>query len=329
MSEDSYKSNPVKQQLAPQVPMVPTSQYPLKYDTPHEGPYQKTISGLGGLFGFCGAIPCLFCCQNPYVSVGQGEVGLITRFGALKSTVVSGSTYVNTWAEKLSIVSIRNQIREIPQQDCLTKDNVPVSLSSVISYRITDPQLAVLGIDNVHESLIIRTQTTLRDVTGSKTLQEVIEKRDSISQAVSEIIANIVETWGVHISSILIKDIHLPPSVSGSMSKAAEAKRIGESKIITAKAEVESAKLMRQAADILASEAAMQIRYLDAMQSMAKSSGSKVIFMPYSSNPADNVGKENKYGKGNLAITEGELDGFTNSDIKTAMNTYSLQEANK
>jgi len=86
--------------------------------------------------------------------------------------------------------------------------------------------------------------------------------------------------WGVAIEGILIKDITFPPDVAASLSSAAQAKRVGESKVIAARAEVDAARLMRQAADILASPAAMQIRQLEALQAMAKTASAKVVFVP-------------------------------------------------
>lgn len=91
---------------------------------------------------------------------------------------------------------------------------------------------------------------------------------------------DVADKWGVAIEGILIKDIIFSAEVSASLSSAAQQKRIGESKVIAARAEVDAARLMRQAADILASPAAMQIRQLEALQQMAKTAGSKVVFVP-------------------------------------------------
>ena len=162
----------------------------------------------------------------------------------------------------------------------MTKDNVTVELTSVIYYHITSPHKAAFGISNVRTALIERTQTTLRHVVGARVLQDVIERREEIAQSIGEIIEDVAAGWGVQVESMLIKDIVFSQELQNSLSMAAQSKRIGESKIIAAKAEVESAKLMRQAADILSSAPAMQIRYLEAMQAMAKSANSKVIFLP-------------------------------------------------
>ena len=165
----------------------------------------------------------------------------------------------------------------------MTKDNVTLHLTSVIYYHIISPHKAAFGISNIRQALVERTQTTLRHVVGARVLQDVIERREEIAQSIGEIIEDVASGWGVQVESMLVKDIIFSNDLQDSLSMAAQAKRIGESKVIAARAEVESAKLMRQAADILSSAPAMQIRYLEAMQAMAKSANSKVIFLPGSS----------------------------------------------
>lgn len=115
---------------------------------------------------------------------------------------------------------------------------------------------------------------------GARVLQDVIERREEIASSIGEIIEDVAAGWGVHVESMLIKDIIFSRELQDSLSMAATSKRIGESKIIAARAEVEAAKLMRKAADILSSPAAMQIRSLEAYQQVAKTAGAKVIFLP-------------------------------------------------
>lgn len=191
-----------------------------------------------------------------------------------------GLVKVNPLSERLVTVDVKVQIVEVPRQVCMTKDNVTVNLSSVIYYSVVSPHKAAFGVANVRQALVERTQTTLRHVVGARVLQDVIERREEVAQSISEIIEDVATSWGVQVESILIKDIIFSDELQDSLSMAAQSKRIGESKVIAARAEVESAKLMRQAADILSSAPAMQIRYLEAMQAMAKTANSKVIFLP-------------------------------------------------
>ncbi|KAI0136887.1 erythrocyte band 7 integral membrane protein [Xylariales sp. AK1849] len=249
-------------------------------DANPKGWYGSMINALGACIGTAGAVPCCVCCPNPFKQVSQGNVGLVTKFGKFYKAVDPGLVKINPLSERLLQVDVKIQIVEVPKQVCMTKDNVTLHLTSVIYYHIVSPHKAAFGISNVRQALVERTQTTLRHVVGARILQDVIERREELAQSIGEIIEDVAAGWGVQVESMLIKDIVFSQELQESLSMAAQSKRIGESKIIAAKAEVESAKLMRQAADILSSAPAMQIRYLEAMQAMAKSANSKVIFLP-------------------------------------------------
>ena len=238
------------------------------------------VNNLGSCIGCLGAVPCCVICPNPYKNVSQGNVGLVTRFGRFARAVDPGLVKINPLSERLIQVDVKIQIVEVPRQVCMTKDNVTLNLTSVIYYHITSPHKAAFGISNIRQALVERTQTTLRHVVGARVLQDVIERREELAQSIGEIIEDVASGWGVQVESMLIKDIIFSNDLQDSLSMAAQSKRIGESKVIAARAEVESAKLMRQAADILSSAPAMQIRYLEAMQAMAKTANSKVIFLP-------------------------------------------------
>ena len=275
-------------------------------------------------------------CPNPYKPVSQGNVGLVTKFGRFYRAVDPGLVKINPLSEKLIQVDVKIQIVgmivpiliiseallissvEVPKQVCMTKDNVTLHLTSVIYYHITSPHKAAFGISNIRQALVERTQTTLRHVVGARVLQDVIERREEIAQSIGEIIEDVASGWGVQVESMLIKDIIFSNELQDSLSMAAQSKRIGESKVIAARAEVESAKLMRQAADILSSAPAMQIRYLEAMQAMAKTANSKVIFLPATNQTvqqqlvqADNYGEgPSSYGQGSRQARDEGNDGL-------------------
>ncbi|KAI5196785.1 stomatin family protein-like protein [Aureobasidium subglaciale] len=249
-------------------------------DDSQHGWYGGMINTLGAIIGNLGAVPCCIICPNPYRPVSQGNVGLVTKFGRFARAVDPGLVKINPLSEQLIQIDVKIQIVEVPQQICMTKDNVNLQLTSVLYYRVTSPHKAAFGISNIRQALVERTQTTLRHVIGARVLQDVIERREEIAQSIREIIEDTASGWGVEVESMLIKDIIFSQDLQESLSMAAQSKRTGEAKVIAARAEVESAKLMRQAADILSSAPAMQIRYLEAMQAMAKSANSKVIFLP-------------------------------------------------
>ncbi|KAI0193736.1 stomatin family protein [Xylaria flabelliformis] len=289
--------------------------------------YGSMINAFGACVGTFGAIPCCICCPNPYKQVHQGNVGLVTKFGKFYKAVDPGLVKINPLSERLIQVDVKIQIAEVPRQVCMTKDNVTVDLTSVIYYHVTQPHKVAFGIANVKQALIERTQTTLRHVVGARVLQDVIERREEIASSISEIIEDVASGWGVQVESMLIKDIVFSQELQGSLSMAAQSKRIGESKIIAAKAEVESAKLMRQAADILSSAPAMQIRYLEAMQAMAKSANSKVIFLPATNqtmpgSPAFNA----SMAETNRHLAEsGEGSDFNDGGFQQAMNARIIE----
>ncbi|ODQ63255.1 hypothetical protein NADFUDRAFT_29090 [Nadsonia fulvescens var. elongata DSM 6958] len=310
----------------PHEPHIIQTQYAQELPIPSNGLYGTMIGGLGNLIGFLGSIPCCICLPNPYRHVNQGQVGLVTRFGKFYRAIDPGLVYVNPLSEKLHRVNVTVQVLDNPQQSCMTRDNVSIMLSSVLYYHIVTPQRALFGIDDVTHALQERTQTTLRHVVGARPLQDIIERREEVAAAITEILEEVATGWGIQVESLLIKDITLSAELQDTLSQAAKSKRLGESKIIMARSEVESAKLMRKAADILESKAAMQIRYLDAMQAMAKTSGSKVIFMPAGTtfqDPENKLGTDLNLGESGRPVLE---DAPVNNDFQQTLNALSVRE---
>ncbi|KAK3826074.1 MAG: hypothetical protein J3Q66DRAFT_309501 [Benniella sp.] len=223
-----------------------------------------------------GAVPCCVCCPNPYKVSHPPIVSVLFLFGL----------FVNPLTEKLIEVDIKLQIADIPQQVIMTKDNVNVRIDSVLYWRVIHPSQSVFGVNNVEAALkevgkqTPSTQTTLRHILGMRVLQELIENREAIGEEIQQVIDTPAQSWGVKVESVLIKDIIFSKELQESLSSAAQAKRMSESKVIGAQAEVDSAKLMRIASDILNTPAAMQIRYLETMTNMAKGLNTRVIFSP-------------------------------------------------
>jgi len=276
------------------------------------------MQALGTCVGFFGAVPC-FPCPNPFKEVNQGpfqacrslffflqlnDIQDLWVLSNASATFTSPSTPAwskSTSAPNLSESStsrfksapsvVRRSSRVTTSTSKCTKPlrspgpstfltQVHFCSDSVIYFQITNPYRAAFGISDLRTALIERAQTTLRHVVGARAVQSVIAEREAIAFEIAEIVGDVADKWGVSIEGILIKDIVFSPEVAASLSSAAQQKRIGESKVIAARAEVDAARLMRQAADILASPAAMQIRQLEALQQMAKSANSKVVFVP-------------------------------------------------
>ncbi|EST08612.1 Band 7 protein [Kalmanozyma brasiliensis GHG001] len=264
--------------------MQPSYKQNLGLETVEHGFYGSLINGIGAVAGCFGQLPFCFCCPNPYKEIEQGSVGLISRFGQFYRSEDPGLVQINPCSETLRRVDVKINTTPIPHQTAITRDSVSISAESVIFWHISNPYRASFGIADVRSALIERAQTTLRNVIGGRVLQSLVTDREQVALEVQEIVGDIAEKWGVQVESILIKDIVFSKELQESLSSAAKQKRIGESKVIAAQAEVDAARLMRQAADILASKSAMQIRALESLQAMAKTANSKVIFVPMNLN---------------------------------------------
>ncbi|KAL9935890.1 hypothetical protein V8E36_005467 [Tilletia maclaganii] len=254
----------------------------LGLDNVEHGFYGSMMNCLGEVAGFFGQIPCCFCCPNPFQYVNQGSVGLVTRFGRLYKSVDPGLVKVNVFSESLRTVDVKITLISIPRQVVLTADNLSIEVDSSLCYHISNPLRATFSVANVHQALSERAQTTLRDVIGSRSLQSILTDREAVAQQIATLVEKVSESWGVTVESLLLKDISLSHELQQSLGAAATQRRHAEAKLILAKAEVEAAKLMREAADQLSTDAAIQIRQLDALQQMAKQADTKVIFVPMS-----------------------------------------------
>jgi len=244
--------------------------------------HECCLTCIGLCCGCIGAyVPCCSCC-NPYMTIPQGRVGILTRFGKAYRVVDPGLYFVNSMTEKIRDVDIRMCLTDVPRQMVMTKDNVSVDIDSIVYWHIIDPFVAAFQVNNVGEALKQRTMTTLRDTIGFYPFQTIIENRNALAAEIHEIIYDVATSWGVEVESILLTEIKVSPQLQETLSAAAKQQRLGESKVIAAKAGVEAAKLTREASDILSTSVAMQMRYFDTMTTMARNSESKLIFMPES-----------------------------------------------
>ncbi|KAI9251021.1 band 7 family-domain-containing protein [Phascolomyces articulosus] len=264
----------------------------------HHGFYGSMMTCIGDVLGLFGSIPlpCCVCFPNPYKRVRQGTAGLVTRFGKCYKVVDPGLVKINPVTESIKRVDVTIQITDIPTQEVITKDNVSITIESVMYWRVLAPYDAEYRAEDLMTSLMERARTVLRNVCGQHSFQDLIENRDAISREIQKSINPVAQQWGVEVEATLVKDIGISKQLQQSLSSAATAKRLGESRVIASQAEVESAKLMREAADILSTPAAMQIRYLDTLTAMSRSGqGPKTIFMPMP-------------GSGDLPTTLGNTD---------------------
>jgi len=240
--------------------------------------YEGCIKSIGNCFGFCGTWLC--CCASPYQQIPESHYGIIKEFGKFTKVLPSGQHYINPLAEKLTMVDRREMVINLSKQHIMTKDNVYVTIDAVVYYHIEDAYKSLFSVQSVEAAIIEIAKTTLRDVFGHTMLQEALETKEKMASHIRELIEHPTFAWGVTITRVLIQEIIFSQELQLNLSAAATAKRLAEGKIIAAQADVDSAKLLREASDILNTPAAMQMRYLDAMTGLAKGSNTKIIFMP-------------------------------------------------
>lgn len=247
-----------------------------------DGCYQNTMHQIGSCFGFLRTwFPCCcFCVNYPYQEIEQSYDGLLERFGKFSKIVNPGLQYMNPCTESLIKVNTKIQILHLQNQMALTKDNLCLILDTSVYFRIIDSRKATYQVKDIKEAVANLTFATLRNSCGQHVLQDLLEKREEVALDIQEYVDEHVHDWGVKVENIFIKDMKLTSDVEFVLSSAAKERKLADSKIISARADVESAKMMKQAAEILDSDAAMQIRYLETLNHIIKSPNVRVVFMP-------------------------------------------------
>eukprot|EP01103_Thecamoeba_quadrilineata_P006382 TRINITY_DN16107_c0_g1_i1.p1 TRINITY_DN16107_c0_g1~~TRINITY_DN16107_c0_g1_i1.p1 ORF type:complete len:292 (-),score=14.36 TRINITY_DN16107_c0_g1_i1:161-1036(-) len=244
--------------------------------------YESLCNGVGYIKGFFGSyLPCICCCYQPYQSVLEGHQGLILNFGRYTRDVNPGLHYINPVSQELVIIDRRTSFIENKDQVILTKDNISAIIDSVIYYNISDSYKSVFKVDNVRNALKELSITTLRDILSKMTLEDTLSHRDILAAQIKDLLRPIGEEWGANITSVLIKDIRIPEKILTVLSAKIQAEKNAEAKIVSAEADVQAAKLFREAADTLSTPAALQIRHLETIKAVANTAGTKVLFVPF------------------------------------------------
>jgi regulator of protease activity HflC (stomatin/prohibitin superfamily) len=212
--------------------------------------------------------------------VNQYERGVIFRLGKLRPSIKQpGLRLIIPIVDQMRKISLRTITLPIESQKIITKDNVSVDVSAVAYYQIQDPAKSIIEIENVISAIYQNAQTTVRNVIGQSSLDEILSETTAINNKVRTILENVTEKWGVYVSSVEIKDIQLPESMQRAMAKQAEAEREKRAKIIAAEGEQLSATKLGQAADIIAAHPiALQLRNLQVLNDIAVEKNSTIVF---------------------------------------------------
>ena len=209
----------------------------------------------------------------------QYERGVVFLLGKFEGVRGAGLTLVFVPIQQMVRVSLRTVTMQIPSQKIITKDNVSIDIAAVAYYHISDPEKAVIAIENVYNAINQISQTTVRNVVGRFSLDQLLSDTASINEQIKNVIDGHTEPWGTQVTAVEIKDITLPDNMQRAMAKEAEAERERRAKIVAAEGEYQASVKLGQAADIITQHpVALQLRTLQTMAEIATEKNSTIIF---------------------------------------------------
>jgi regulator of protease activity HflC (stomatin/prohibitin superfamily) len=209
----------------------------------------------------------------------QYERGVVFLLGKFKGVRGAGLTLIFVPIQQMVRVSLRTVTMQIPSQKIITKDNVSIDIAAVAYYSISDPEKAVIVIENVYNAINQISQTTVCNVVGRFSLDQLLADTASINEQIKNVIDKHTEPWGTQVTAVEIKDIVLPENMQRAMAKEAEAERERRAKIVAAEGEHQAAKKLGEAADIITKHpVALQLRTLQTMAEISVEKNSTIIF---------------------------------------------------
>ncbi len=208
------------------------------------------------------------------------ERGVIFRLGKLLRAKGPGIILLIPIVDRMVRVDLRVVTINVPQQEMMTRDNVPVSVDAVVYFRVIDPEAAIIKVENFLMATSLIAQTTLRSVIGQAELDELLSQREKINQHLQEIIDRQTEPWGIKVTAVEVKDVVLPDTMKRAMAGQAESERERRAKIINAQGEFQAAEKLVEAGRMIATQpVALQLRFLQTMREIS-SERSTVTFLP-------------------------------------------------
>src|SRR3954449_9500405 len=209
----------------------------------------------------------------------QYERGVVFFPGKFEGVRGPGLTFIFLPLQAMVRVSLRTLTMQIPPQKIITKDNVSIDIAAVAYYHISDPERSVIAIENVYDAINQISQTTVRNVVGRFSLDQLLADTASINEQIKDVIDKHTEPWGTQVTAVEIKDITLPDNMQRAMAKEAEAERERRAKIVAAEGEFQAAVKLGQAADIITQHpVALQLRTLQTMAEISVEKNSTIIF---------------------------------------------------
>ena len=208
------------------------------------------------------------------------ERGIIFRLGRLLAEPKGpGLFLLIPIVDRMVKVDLRTITLNIPPQEVITKDNVPVRVNAVAYFRIVEPKNAIVQVENYMVATSQIAQTTLRSVLGQHVLDELLSERDKINQILQSIIDEATSPWGIKVSIVEVKDVEIPGDMQRAMARQAEAERERRAKVISAEGEFQASERLKDAAAVMSHEPiTVQLRYLQTLLEIGATNNSTIIF---------------------------------------------------
>src|SRR6187397_2426831 len=208
------------------------------------------------------------------------ERGIIFRLGRLLPEPKGpGLFLLIPVVDRMVKVDLRTITLNIPPQEVITKDNVPVRVNAVAYFRIVEPKNAIVQVENFMVATSQIAQTTLRSVLGQHQLDELLSERDKINTILQEIIDEATSPWGIKVSIVEVKDVEIPSDMQRAMARQAEAERERRAKVISAEGEFQASERLKDAALVMEEEPiTVQLRYLQTLLEIGSSNNSTIVF---------------------------------------------------
>ncbi|GAA36041.1 Mechanosensory protein 2 [Clonorchis sinensis] len=220
----------------------------------------------------------LFMCLKV---IAQYERAVVFRLGRLVSEIPKGPglVFILPCLDNVKTIDLRTFTFNVPTQEVLTKDSVTVAVDAVVYYRIFDPVMSVVNVEDANRSTRLLAQTTLRNVLGTVDLYQLLTAREQIAHLMQDCLDTATETWGVKVERVDIKDVRLPIQLQRAMAAEAEAAREAKAKVIAAEGEQRASVALKAAAlEIGECPIALQLRYLQTLSSISDEKNSTIIF---------------------------------------------------
>ncbi len=198
--------------------------------------------------------------------VREYERGVIFRLGRLVGARGPGLFFVIPFFEKMVKIDLRTMVLDVPTQEVITRDNVPVKVDAVIYMRVMDPENAVTQVENYIAATSLYSQTSLRNVIGTAFLDQLLTEREDLNRELQSSVDEATDPWGIKVSGVEIKNVEVPQDMKRAMARQAEAERGRRSRVITAQGEKQASEKLAKATKIMTeSPGALQLRLMGAI----------------------------------------------------------------